>query len=132
MRSLGHRLRRELSAFELIVSVVLIVVLSVVVIHEAPALLADAEQAHMTATLNRARSGITPEALTRFVRGDLGALAPLEAGNPMEAMPAPPRNYIGELRSPRPEVIQGGAWYFDADASELVYRVEHEAGGARG
>ncbi len=126
MRSLASRLRRELSTLELIISVIVILVLVAVLIHKALALLAHAEQAQMTATLNRARSSITLEALTRFVARDLTGIAALEGGNPIQAMETPPRNYIGELRSPEPEAIDGGVWYFDADARELVYRVKHE------
>lgn len=125
MRAVPQSLQRELSRFELLMCVIVILVLGALVIHKILGVLAAAEEANMTATLNRVRSAVTLEALTRLVEGDLAGLAALEDSNPMAAMATPPRNYIGERRSPEPEALGGGVWYFDTLARELVYRVEH-------
>lgn len=125
MGRFGHGLRRELSRVELVISLTVILILVGVAIHKMLDVFAAAEEANMTATLNRVRSAVMLAALTRLVRGDAPGIAALVQANPMDLMQRPPRNYIGERQAADPKQIPGGVWYFDRRARQLVYRVDH-------
>ena len=118
MRWIQH-LRRDFTQFEFSVTMVLLVALVGLTIHKLTALEAAAEHASFTATVNRLKSVVMLEALTRVVRNDQGALVELEQLNPMELMAHPPLNYGGVVDA---DVgLESGAWYFDRSQEQLLY-----------
>ncbi|WP_426176284.1 pilus assembly FimT family protein [Massilia sp. TWR1-2-2] len=50
--------------------------------------------------------------------GEPGAIAD---ENPIGWLQRPPRNYLGELRSPDPRTLAPGNWYYDPGERKLIY-----------
>jgi hypothetical protein len=85
-----------------------------------------AERTHVISLMGKFRSGLGLEMAERAVEQGIPSVVALQGSNPMELLEVPPANYIGELQGADPAAVEGGRWYFDLDARELVYRVEFD------
>jgi hypothetical protein len=85
-----------------------------------------AERTHVISMIGKLRSSLGLQVAERALEQGIPAVIALQGGNPMDLLQAPPHNYKGELQAADPAAIEGGRWYFDSDARELVYRVNFE------
>jgi hypothetical protein len=119
--------RRQLSRVEIGIAVVVIGIVVWLFLERVFALMVEAERTALTLRLNQLQSALMVNAARCLIRGDAQGLAALAHGNPMRLLGASARDYLGELESPDPAVVDGGYWYFDAGEGSLVYRVKNEA-----
>lgn len=127
-----YRLRRGLpgtgdgfSLLELVVVIIIISILMVLAIQRLLSLQVDAERVVMESVVGALRSAIGIKVAEKIVRQNIGDLATLENGNPMNLLAETPSNYIGELTGADPLTLVPGSWYFDSDNHVLVYIVDN-------
>ena len=80
--------------------------------------LEQAERTVMEATIRNMDSGVRMQAATRVMRGQEASLRELVGANPVQWLESPPVGYTGNCQR---ELVRG-AWCFDADTNEIVYR----------
>lgn len=145
------RLRKPLSRFELALSIILIALLMGLGVRKMLLLAAYAERYFMESTVININTALKYQAGLYRLRGQWRELAAMQGMNPFELVaseaeldndgPATPEGilqiysksqalvlparYLGELKSPDPETIEKGYWYYDKTASLLVYLVSN-------
>jgi general secretion pathway protein G len=85
-----------------------------------------AERTHVITMIGKLRSALGLQVAERALEQGIPAVIALQGSNPMDLLQVPPHNYRGELQTADPAAMEGGGWYFDVGAGELVYRVEFE------
>ena len=86
-------------------------------------LLGRAERVQYLKTEAELRSALLLEAATRIARGDSTTLIELSRSNPIDLLPAPPSDYVGQAAWTETTQIPRPSWHFDAARGTLVYRV---------
>lgn len=142
--------RHDMSRVELAIVVIVIVLLIAVALTQVEKVMARAEQAQVTTTLSNLQTNLNILAFTYIIRGEGSRLAELDGSNPMagfddeagqaalgevsetlgrriEGSQPSLKRYLGEMDSAAGEAVAGGAWYFDTDTRQLVYRVDYDA-----
>lgn len=114
---------RGTSLWENLLVVMLVATLMMVVSRRFIALGVQAEQLAVDQVLADVRAATLQQALHLQATG----AAPDPHANPVNWLPQPPPNYLGELAGPDPASIASGHWYFDSRDQLLVYRVDHAA-----
>ena len=118
--------QRGFTLFELIVVVSIISVLFVFAAERLMKLAVQAERAQVQQTIGVLKSALAMEIAAHVARDTIPELAKWAGANPMDLLADPPKTYLGALDRPDPAAIEGGSWYFDRRAGELVYRVYNE------
>jgi len=115
--------QRGFSLFEMVVSIIVIVILYMVAEQRLNELPAAAERANFYGVLEQIKTGVSFEMVTRLASGRGGDIAMLEGVNPMRFLIEAPSNYQGELELVTDAVPRRNAWYFETSTGELVYVV---------
>jgi len=138
---------RNLTRFELLVSIVILLVLIGTFSHYSLVIYSNAERAMLNATVTNINTALRHRALLSRLESGGRVTVNFAELNPMTDMQAEPvfggrtaaraidlagsvyavidspPNYIGELKGPPPEGLDKGVWYFDSVNRELVYTV---------
>ncbi len=115
------------SLFELVVTLTIIGVLIAIAIDKLPAWQAEAERAAMESVTGSLRSALGIKVASYIARNDMAGIRALAGSNPMDQLAEIPANYAGEYSGTEAAAVEGGKWYFDAAARQLVYRVRDPA-----
>lgn len=139
---------RNLTLLELIAALLLIAFFIGVFARHVLIIFARAESTMVSATVININTALNYNAVLAVLNNNVDKLAALETMNAMNVVRAPvtnpdpgehgqneflnqqfhnwmPRNYLGELAAPDPDMIPGGKWYFDRVDNLLVYRVNN-------
>ena len=110
-----------ISCFELLGSVIIIVVLGSVLLHRLVRYQEIARNAVIEMTVSNMRSGLRLRVaeLTMAERGS--EITQLVGQNPVQWLEAPPANYRGQLAGTGAVGIGPDSWYYDTDQRVLVY-----------
>jgi len=111
------------SLFELVVTLTIIGVLIAIAINKLPAWQAFAERAAMENVAGSLRSALGIKLASCVAGNDMAGIRALQASNPMDQLATVPDNYAGVRGGAGKAGVEGGQWYFDVSARELVYRV---------
>ena len=114
---------RGFSLFELVVALTIIGVLIAIAIGKLPAWQAMAERSAMESVAGSLRSALGIKLASYIVGNDMAGVRALQASNPMDQLVRVPENFVGTRSTAETADVEGGQWYFDAPARELVYRV---------
>lgn len=118
------RRNRGFSLFELVLVLTVVGVLIAFAIDRLPAWQGEAERASVVNMERNLRSALGIKVASHIAQGDLAGIAALAGSNPVEQLAEVPGNYAG-VRAGGGPAVEGGQWYFDAAAGQLVYRVRH-------
>lgn len=111
------------SLFELVVVLTIIAVLIAIAIDKLPAWQEKAERAAMQNVAGSLNSALGIKLANYIAGNDLAGVRALQGSNPMDQLVRAPDNYVGARSGAETADIEGGQWYFDVSARELVYRV---------
>ena len=121
------------SLLELVIVLTMIGVLIAIAINKLPAWQAQAERAAVENVAGSLRSALGIKVASFITQGDMAGIRALVGSNPMEQLAEIPGNYAGVKGGAEAAAVEGGQWYFDAVARQLVYRVRNaEVPGAPG
>jgi general secretion pathway protein G len=79
------------------------------------------ERAAMEQTLAAINTALTMKFAAWVTSGRPEGIKEELGKNPVDLLSRPPQNYLGELYSPDPELLERGNWYFDRSDKTLVY-----------
>lgn len=113
------------SLLELVVVIAIIVLLLVIAVNKLLPLRIDAERTAMENVVGALKSALSIEVAAHVAKGRIPALAALVDSNPMNRLSETPKNYVGELNAPGPDMVEDGQWYFDLHDHTVVYRVSN-------
>ncbi len=146
---LAHRwLDRNLTRLERALALIIILLVLGTFTRHILLVFARAEMSMVSATIINLNSSLKYYAALAVMRGDYAQLSRMDGMNPVDEVQLlqdnlvenneqvelisetstfptfnKPRNYIGELKRPDPDMIAKGEWYFDTDTRTLNYRV---------
>ena len=138
------RRSRELTRFESILALVVILLIIYLLLGRLDAVFATVEKARLSTSLAQMNSALDLAAAAGLIRGDQSLIAALQGANPMaldQALEQPTdtsssnpgadsggdsARYVGAFASPDPATMPAGKWYFDTDQRYLIYRIEAE------
>ena len=136
------RRSRELSRFEAVLALVVILLIGYLLAGRLDALLATVEKSRLSTAVAQMNTGLKLAAAAGLMQGNLTGIAKLQGANPMAlddgsdsswsadtgsnaAVYVRDRGrYVGAFASPDPATMPPGKWYFDTDQGHLIYRVE--------
>lgn len=110
------------SLFELVLVLAVIGILIAFAIDRLPAWQGEAERASVVNTERNLRSALGIKVASYIAQDNMAAIAALAGSNPIEQLAEVPGNYAG-VRDGGGAAVEGGQWYFDAAARQLVYRL---------
>jgi type II secretory pathway pseudopilin PulG len=124
---MNYSRERGFSLLELTIVVGIVAFMFYVALDKLLALAVQAEQVSVLQMEGSLQSALGIQVAYQLAQGkSVGELASMEGMNPLRLLSNRPSNYLGELDHPNPAAIEGGHWYFDSSAKELVYRVNHD------
>lgn len=112
------------SLFELVLVLAVIGILIAFAIDRLPAWQGEAERASVVNTERNLRSALGIKVASYIAQDNMAAIVALAGSNPIEQLAEVPGNYAG-VRDGGGAAVEGGQWYFDAVARQLVYRARH-------
>ena len=118
------------SLFELVVVLTVIGVLIALAIDRLPAWRGEAERTAVENIAGSLRSALGMKVASYLVQGDMAGIEALVGSNPMTQLAEVPGNYAGARSGADAAAVEGGQWYFDAVARQLVYRVRNTGAAA--
>ncbi len=80
----------------------------------------EAEKAVVGVHVRHMQTGLQFKVTELIVAGRTGEIAGLIGQNPVQWLPQPPQNYLGELEKP-PAGSAPKTWYFDRRSRQLIY-----------
>ena len=117
------------SWLELAVAAALIAVFAAVLLSAVRDYQLLAERTVVKLTIMNMRSGMRYRIAELILAGRTREISGLVGANPVAWLSRPPEGYLGELNGATPAVeVPPGAWAFDRQKRELVYRVHHDWG----
>jgi len=124
-RAKGNRSGRAagFTLFEMVVSIIVIVILYMVAEQRLNELPAAAERANFYGVLEQIKTGVNFDMVNKLAAGRQSEIRALEGTNPMLLLIEAPSNYHGELKLVTDSVDRRNAWYFETSTGELVYVV---------
>lgn len=114
---------RGFTLFEMVVSIIVIVILYMTAEQRLNELPAAAERANFYGVLEQIKTGVNFEMVNRLAAGRHQEIRNLEGSNPMLLLIEAPSNYRGELERVTDAVERRNSWYFETSTGELVYVV---------
>ena len=121
MRFSGARSQRGLSTLELIVSVSIVLVFAGVLLERMLFYQEAAEKARMELQVTGLKVALQVRIGTRIAEHQPVDYLVVARENPVRWLDAPMAGYRGEPGPEEAKLLQGGSWYFDRQALELVY-----------
>lgn len=109
--------------FEMVISIIAIVILYMVAEQRLNELPAAAERANFYAVLEQLKTGVRFSMLDTLTTSGTGEVNALAEQNPMSLLLETPSNYRGEMFVVTDNVPYRNSWYFETSTNELVYVV---------
>ena len=107
--------------FELVISIIIILILTVVILNRVWFYQEQIEKASMMKIANALQGSLYVQYASLLAQRREADLKELVNENPMHWLMQAPDNYVGEFAEVKPDSVPPGSWAFDLSTRELIY-----------